>query len=72
LLSIQTIFASAPKINDNLHRSAASIYGPNAQTGSRRLTVTGTGGIYQIPVLPIGSYTVTFFKEGFEPGLTAG
>jgi hypothetical protein len=39
----------------------------SAETGFRRLTVTGTGGTYQIPGLPIGSYTVTFFKEGFKP-----
>jgi hypothetical protein len=39
----------------------------SAETGFRRITVTGTSGTYQIPGLPIGSYTVTFFKEGFKP-----
>src|ERR1035438_4738543 len=39
----------------------------SAETGFRRQTTTGTGGTYQIPGLPIGTYTVTFSKEGFKP-----
>ena len=39
----------------------------SAETGFRRQTTTGTGGTYQIPGLPIGSYTITFSKEGFKP-----
>ena len=39
----------------------------SVETGFRRQTVTGSGGTYQIPGLPIGSYTVTFSKEGFKP-----
>jgi len=36
-------------------------------TGFRRQTVTGTGGTYEIPGLPIGVYAVTFSKQGFKP-----
>ena len=39
----------------------------SAETGFRRQTLTGTAGTYQIPGLPIGTYTVTFTKEGFKP-----
>src|SRR5580704_17154558 len=39
----------------------------SVETGFRRQTVTGSGGTYQIPGLPIGSYTVTVNKEGFKP-----
>ena len=39
----------------------------SAETAFRRQTITGTGGTYQIPGLPIGTYTVTFSKEGFKP-----
>ena len=39
----------------------------SAETDFRRQTNTGTGGTYEIPGLPIGSYTVTFSKEGFRP-----
>jgi hypothetical protein len=39
----------------------------SAGTGFRRQTITGTSGTYQIPGLPVGSYTVTFSKEGFKP-----
>jgi hypothetical protein len=39
----------------------------SAETDFRRQTTTRTGGAYEIPGLPIGSYTVTFSKEGFRP-----
>jgi Carboxypeptidase regulatory-like domain len=39
----------------------------SVETGFRRQTVTGTGGTYQIPGLPIGNYNVTVTKEGFKP-----
>ena len=39
----------------------------SVETGFRRQTFTGSGGTYQIPGLPIGSYTVTVTKEGFKP-----
>src|ERR1039458_10267748 len=37
------------------------------ETGFRRQTITGTGGTYEIPGLPIGVYVVTFSKQGFKP-----
>jgi hypothetical protein len=37
------------------------------ETGFRRQTITGTGGTYEIPGLPIGVYSVTFSKQGFKP-----
>ena len=39
----------------------------SVETGSRRETATGSAGTYQIPGLPIGIYTVTVSKEGFQP-----
>ncbi|MDR3701454.1 MAG: TonB-dependent receptor [Candidatus Sulfopaludibacter sp.] len=39
----------------------------SAETGFRRQTTTGTSGTYEIPGLPIGSYAVTFSKDGFKP-----
>jgi len=35
-------------------------------TGLRRETLTGATGIYQIPALGIGTYTVNIAKEGFK------
>src|SRR5215469_18302997 len=35
-------------------------------TGFRRQVLTGAGGTYQIPGLPVGVYTVTISKEGFK------
>src|SRR5579871_3147316 len=37
------------------------------QTGLRRQTVSGSAGTYQIPGLPIGTYTIKVTKEGFKP-----
>jgi hypothetical protein len=45
----------------------AKVESLSAATGFRRQTITGASGTYQIPGLPIGSYTVTFSKEGFKP-----
>jgi hypothetical protein len=36
-------------------------------TGLRRRTVSSRSGAYEIPELPIGLYTVTFSREGFQP-----
>jgi hypothetical protein len=36
-------------------------------TGLRRTTVSSRSGAYEIPELPIGLYTVTFSREGFQP-----
>jgi hypothetical protein len=46
---------------------AAKVETVSLETGFRRQTVTGAGGTYQIPGLPIGTYTVTFSKQGFKP-----
>jgi len=35
-------------------------------TGLRRETVSGAGGYYSIPQLPVGIYTVTFEHQGFR------
>ena len=35
-------------------------------TGLRRETLTGATGIYQIPALGIGTYTVNIAKQGFK------
>jgi hypothetical protein len=36
-------------------------------TGLRRATVTNGSGTYEIPEIPIGLYTVTFSRAGFQP-----
>jgi len=45
----------------------ASVETVSAETGFRRQTITGMSGTYQIPGLPIGTYTVTFTRQGFKP-----
>jgi hypothetical protein len=35
-------------------------------TGLRRQTLTGASGTYEIPELPIGTYTITVSKDGFK------
>jgi hypothetical protein len=36
-------------------------------TGLRREAVSSQNGFYDIPELPVGTYTITFDHEGFEP-----
>jgi hypothetical protein len=36
-------------------------------TGMQRQTTTSDAGVYSIPNLPVGSYTVTFSRSGFAP-----
>ena len=36
------------------------------QTGLKRVQTSGSNGFYALQDLPIGSYTLTFEKEGFE------
>ena len=36
-------------------------------TGLHRETMTGAAGTYQIPGIPIGTYNITFLKDGFKP-----
>jgi hypothetical protein len=51
--------------------SGASIAGAKVEavstaTGFRRQTMTGPAGSYQIPLLPVGPYTVSISKDGFR------
>jgi hypothetical protein len=41
-------------------------------TGRLYETVTGTEGVYYLPLLPIGSYEVTFSLPGFQPRIVRG
>ncbi len=34
--------------------------------GSKRVAITSGNGIYDIPELPVGTYTVTFTLKGFQ------
>ena len=36
------------------------------QTGLKRVQTSGANGVYSLPDLPIGTYTVTFSHEGFQ------
>jgi len=36
-------------------------------TGLKRVTVTSSSGTYDIPELPVGTYTATFALQGFQP-----
>ncbi len=46
--------------------SAATITVESPATGFRRESTSAASGAYQLPGLPVGSYTVTFAKEGFR------
>src|SRR5262245_22889171 len=51
--------------------SDAAVFGAKVEvvsssTGLRRQTKTGNSGTYEMPGLPIGSYTLTITKEGFR------
>jgi hypothetical protein len=41
----------------------------SSATGFHRETVSGPKGLYELTPLPVGSYTVTFTKEGFKPSI---
>ena len=45
----------------------ASVETVSMETGLRRQTLTSSSGTYQIPGLPIGTYTLTVSKAGFRP-----
>ena len=45
----------------------ASITAVQDATGLKRVAVTSSSGIYDIPELPVGTYTVTFTLKGFQP-----
>ncbi|QOY88582.1 TonB-dependent receptor [Paludibaculum fermentans] len=42
----------------------------NSNTGVAKSTVTGPDGVYQVVLLPVGSYTVTAEKPGFRKTVT--
>jgi hypothetical protein len=44
----------------------------NVDTGLVRTTTTATDGTYAAPELPIGNYSVTVEKEGFQTAVTTG
>lgn len=44
----------------------ASVSIQNVQTGVAIKTVTNSAGIYDVPSIPLGEYTITFSKEGFR------
>ncbi|HJZ95504.1 MAG TPA: TonB-dependent receptor [Candidatus Solibacter sp.] len=46
--------------------AGATVEARSASTGVRRQSVTGPAGAYQIPMLPVGAYTVTIAKPGFR------
>jgi len=50
--------------------AGAKVTARNASTGLVRDTVTGSDGSYAIPQLPIGAYTVTIEKSGFQTSVT--
>src|SRR6187551_153939 len=41
-------------------------------TGRVTEIVTGTEGVYLVPLLPIGAYEVTFSLQGFQPRVVKG
>jgi hypothetical protein len=51
---------------------AAQITATNEATGLVSRTVTGVAGTYTLPVLPIGSYTLTTTLEGFKTYVRSG
>jgi hypothetical protein len=85
---IPSVFAQTEAINASIRghvadSAAAAVPGAkvtivNTATGFTRTSTTDDDGLYLFPNLPLGSYTVTIQKEGFEterhPGivLTAG
>ncbi|MGH9775136.1 MAG: TonB-dependent receptor domain-containing protein [Candidatus Acidiferrales bacterium] len=52
--------------------SGAKVTVRNADTGLERSTQTSDDGSYAVPELPIGTYTVTVEKEGFQKSITTG
>lgn len=45
----------------------ASVKAVSVDTGLQRDAQTGPSGTYEIPSLPVGTYSVTFQKDGFKP-----
>jgi hypothetical protein len=47
--------------------TGAAVALESPETGLLRSTLTNEAGIYEIPSLPVGTYTLTIMKPGFEP-----
>jgi hypothetical protein len=45
----------------------ATVRAVSADTGLQREAQTSQGGAYEIPSLPVGTYDITFLKDGFKP-----
>ncbi|MBM3724569.1 MAG: TonB-dependent receptor [Acidobacteria bacterium] len=52
--------------------SGAAVVAEALGTGQRRESKTGTAGEYRLGGLTVGSYTVSFTADGFQPARTAG
>jgi hypothetical protein len=52
--------------------AGATVTIKNVDTGLIRTTVSTGDGTYSVPELPIGSYTVTIEKNGFQTAVTTG
>src|SRR2546429_4234100 len=52
--------------------SGAKVTVRNVATGLERTTATSADGSYNVPELPIGTYTVTITQSGFQTAVTTG
>ena len=52
--------------------AGATVTIKNVDTGLVRTTVSTGDGTYSVPELPIGTYTVTIEKSGFQTAVTTG
>src|SRR5687768_17567018 len=47
--------------------TTATVTVENASTGYERSAKTNSAGLYRVPILPLGDYSVTVEAEGFAP-----
>src|SRR5882762_11712471 len=52
--------------------AGATVKVRNVATGLERTTATSADGSYNVPELPIGTYTVTITQSGFQTAVTTG
>src|SRR5207302_9072062 len=52
--------------------SGAKVTVRNVATGLERTTATSADGSYNVPELPIGTYTVTITQSGVQTAVTTG
>jgi hypothetical protein len=50
----------------------AKIAVDSSATGFHRTAVSNANGLYELTPLPVGTYTITFTKEGFKPTIING